>query len=313
MVVQDVQLPQLSVRKSSESLKEDCRALYKSTSEAAEMAKATKPEVLFLNTPHGMCLTNSHCVYMNSKAKGNTEWNGQWTEYDVSVDLDSEMARSFLDHLQKDGVAAEGVNAFSACEAPLCWGEVIPVWFFKDLTAAGVKVVIFSNPLKRKDPILLSEVARVGQSIATFLSGLEQRVLYVVSSDLAHSHKTDCTLPLYLPDPRRNMPTSDTALPFDACIDNWIMCTPYSLESKNTPLKVKEKQSCVWECVSAQKWLTEALELKNTALSCGIYGFGILHGMLAAEIEGKAIFRAYLLCRVAPTYYGMVVAAFLNN
>ncbi len=296
------------------SLRDDCQTLYKATREAAELAKATKPDVIFLNTPHGVCLSNSHCVYLNSKAKGNAEWNDQWTEYDVNVDLDSELAKAFVEHLQKDGVPAEGMRAFTACEAPLRWGEVIPLWFFRDLTAAGTKVVIFSNPLKGRQPLPLPEVAKVGHSIAEFLNGLRQRVLYVVSGDLAHSHTTDCSLPLYLADPRWNMPASDKALPFDLCIEHWVKCTPYSSEILTGPTKTKEKYLVTWDAATskhAERWLSEAMDLKLVALSCGIYGFGVLHGILTTEVERKASFNAYLLCRLAPTYYGMAVAAFI--
>ena len=63
----------------------------------------------------------------------------------IHVDLDSDLEKPFLKHLQKYGVSAEGVVAFTACEAQLHWGEVIPLWFFRDLSA-GIKGVIFSNP-----------------------------------------------------------------------------------------------------------------------------------------------------------------------
>ena len=153
------------------TLKDDCQTLFRACREAADMVKATKPEVIFLNTPHGICLSNSHCVYLNTRAKGNAEWNEQWTEYNVDIALDSELANAFLEHLQKDGIPAEGMRAFSACEAPLRWGEVIPLWFFRDLTAGGdgIKVVIFSNPFqKRREKQPLTEVTKVGRSIENF-------------------------------------------------------------------------------------------------------------------------------------------------
>ena len=300
-----------------ETLKEDWRTLFRATREAAEMAKATKPEVIFLNTPHGLSLSDSVAVYLNTRAKGNAEWNGQWTEYDVNVTLDSDMARKFLEHLQRDYIPANGIAAFGPCEAPLRWGEVVPLWFFRELTSAGVKVVIFNNPvsnMRRQEP--LSEVTKVGASIARFLNGLEQRVLYVVSGDLAHSHETDCTLSLYLPDPRWNMPKSSSALPFDLSIEHWVQCTPLASGDVTQPAKTTEKCSAKWDDTTykvAEQWLAKATDLKGTALSCGIYGFGVLHGILAADIEGRATYDAHLLCRLAPTYYGMTVAAFIKK
>lgn len=294
------------------TLRGDCQTLFKATCEAADMAKATNPEVIFLNTPHGVCLSNSHCVYLNSKAKGNAEWNDQWVEYDVNVDLDTELAKSFVEHLERDSVPAEGMVAFTACEAPLRWGEVIPLWFFRDITAVGVKVVIFSNPRPR-DRQPFAEITKVGQSIARFLSSLEQRVLYIASGDLAHTHETDCTLPLYLPDPRWNMPKSEVALTFDLCFEHWVKCTPLATGDVTGPTKTKEKHSNKWDGTIAEHWLSKATDLRSVALSCGIYGFGVLQGILSAEVEKKASFSAHLLCRLAPTYYGMAVAAFIKN
>ena len=298
------------------TLKEDCSVLFKAAQEAAAMARATKPDVIFLNTPHGICLSDSICVYLNKKAKGNAEWNNQWSEYDVDVDLDSELAAAFLNHLQGSNIPAEGMVAFTACEAPLRWGEVIPLWFFRDLTAAGMKVVIFTNPLSRSKLSGFVETINVGQCVAKFLSGLKERVLYVVSGDLAHSHKTDCTLPLYLPDPRWNISPSESAMSFDVCVENWLKCAPYSSEDMEGLSKTKEKFKNTLDSVTiggAGLWLSRAASLKETALPCGICGFGILHGILSVEVEEQACFSAHLLCRLAPTYYGMVVAALIKS
>ena len=73
------------------------------------------------------------------------------------------------------------------------------------------------------------------------MNSLKERVLYVVSGDLAHSHTTDCTTPLYLPDPRWNMPISDTALPFDICVENWLKCAPYSSQDIIGPIKMTKR------------------------------------------------------------------------
>ena len=302
-----------------ETLKEDWGTLFRATHEAAEMAKATNPEVIFLNTPHGIRLSDSFAVYLNSKAKGNAEWNGQWTEYDVNVSLDKALAEDFLEHLQGDNIPAIGVAPFDPCEAPLRWGEVVPLWFFRDLTSAGIKVVIFNNPVsKMRSQEPLSEVSRVGASIARYLNGLPERVLYIASGDLAHTHKTDCTLPLYLPDPRWNMPTSETALSFDLSIEHWVLCTPLASGGVAEPVKTTTvKRSAKWDQTSykdAEQWLVKATELKKSALSCGIYGCGLLHGILTAEVEGRAAtYDAHLLCRLAPTYYGMTVVAFIKK
>ena len=54
-------------------------------------------------------------------------------------------------------------------------------------------------------------------------------------------------------------------------------------------------------------WLCQAASLKETALPCGMCGFGIVHGMLSVEVEEQACFSVHLLCRLAPTNYGMAL------
>ena len=305
------------VKVISESQRRDCNALFAACSKAAELAKATSPDVIVLNTPHGMSLSRTVGVYLNTTAKGNAEWNGQWTEFEVDIALDTDLSTKLLDHLQSDGVAAEGIFAFA--EAPLRWGEVIPLYFLQDFTKAGVKVVITGNPIKtRRDFETLSKTTLLGRSMANFLGGLDQRVLYVVSGDLSHTHESDCQFPLYQPDPRWNMPPApDTALLFDLAVENWVKGVTFSAEHTMGPVKSLEEKQVEWDGAAAKEaaqWLTKAIAVKDTALSCGIYGFAVLHHMLVAEMEKPCTsFTSHFLCRLAPTYYGMMVAIFIKD
>ena len=299
-----------------ESLKEDVQTLYRATREAAEMAKCTKPEVIFLNTPHGVRLSDHFAVYLNSRAKGNAEWNSQWTEYEVDVTLDVDTAKAFIEHLQGDSIPAVGIAPFDLeLEAPLRWGEVVPLWFFSDITKAGVKVVIFSWPLNGQSP---SETSKVGASIAKFLHQLPKRVLFVTSGELSHNHETDCELPIYLPDPRWELPTSPAALPFDLCLEHWVLCTPITSEDEKKPVKPAKENSATWDKSTyefAQQWLERARKLQDTCdlYSCGFHGIGVVNAILVAEVEAGASYDAHVLHRVAPTYYGMMASAFIKN
>ena len=307
------------VKVISEIQRRDCNALFAACSKAADIVKATAPDVIVLNTPHGICLSDAVGVYLNPNAKGNAEWNAQWTEFEVSVDLDMDLSGKLLKHLQNDGVSAEGITAFSVCEMPLRWGEVIPLYFLQDFTNAGVKVVIVSNPEnKMKGLASVSETAHIGNAIAKFLRALDQRVLYVVSGDLAHAHETDCQLPLYLPDPRWNLPrASDAAVPFDVAVENWVKGVTFSTEYIKGPVKSLEELEVKWDGTVAKElaeWLSKAISLKDSVYSCGIYGIAILHNLLVAEMEKPgATFSSRFLCRVAPTYYGMMIATFVKD
>ena len=53
----------------------------------------------------------------------------------------------------------------------------------------------------------------------------------------------------------------------------------------------------------AEQWLSKAIALQSSNYSCGIFGFGVLHGvLLLAKIEQGTRFTSHFLCRLAPTY-----------
>ena len=310
------------IKAMSDTEKHDCGVLFTSCSKAAEIAKQTSPDVIFFNTTHGICLRDAVGVYLNATAKGNAQWNKRWTEFEVNIKLDAHLADKFIEHLLSNGIAAEGITAIdSMLDMPLQWGEVIPMWFLQDLMSVGgkeVKVVIFTNPVNKvKGPTPLPSAAHIGRSIATFLRGLDERVLYVTSGDLAHNHKTDCQNVLYLPDPRWTFATSSVALHFDVSVENWIKGVPFSPEEeKREPIKSTKECTVQWDAAvtkDAEQWLSKATSLQNSAYSCGIFGFGVLHGLLLAEIEQGTRFKSHFLCRLAPTYYGMMVAAIISD
>ena len=306
-------------------LKKDCSAIFTLTNDAVQSVLNTRPDVIFLNTPHGICLSDSMGVYTNPKATGNAEWNGQWDEYSIEVDLDTTLSKGLIHHLRGDGIPVEGITCFSCYDSPLRWGEVVPLWYLKPLLQAVPKLVITSNPGARlKSAKGVEEIARIGKSIGAYINSLDQRVLYVCSGDLAHTHSHDCHIELYLPSPKwpANQP-SVTALPFDVSIENWIQAVPYSDDEITGPAKTIKPSSGVWDAVTlkqAKQWLDRAFVLRTTALSCGINGFCMLQGMLEAEISCQTVrgsrtssFSTTLFCRLAPTYYGMMSASFIKQ
>ena len=304
------------IAETPKEVREDCSVLFNACRKAVEVVMESKPDLIFLHTPHGISLSDSIAVYTNGHARGNAEWNEDWKEFEVDVLLDTHIANQLIEHLRINGIPTEGISAFSSTEAPLRWGEVIPLWFLKELTGAGVKVVIFTSPVKyTKGSTPISERLKIGRSIRTFIRNLSRNVLYVVSGDLAHTHKTDCKVPLYLPDPRWEIPVPlDEGVPldFDITVENWIKGVPYTQDVCTEPIRsIKEITTSLDKQVitEADNWLIKATELKGLALSCGIQGFCILHGLLQSEIEQGGRFTVNFMCRLAPTYYGMMVAA----
>ena len=120
--------------------------------------------------------------------------------------MDNELALKLIQHFEEEGIDAQGVNAFARTEAPLRWGEVVPVWHleqqFKKL-GQQPKYVILSQSMKRGD--FSSKKMAFGKSVARFLAKIDARVVFAVSGDLSHAHTHSYTdIPLYLPDPRWN-------------------------------------------------------------------------------------------------------------
>lgn len=66
----------------------------------------------------------------------------------------------------------------------------------------GVKYIITTNDLRSRLSTIDEWRLDAGKRLAEFVSKLPEKVVFVVSGDLAHYHPTDCTNPLYQPDPR---------------------------------------------------------------------------------------------------------------
>lgn len=173
----------------------DCSTLYSSCERAAELVAEMNPQVVLLVTPHGISLSSGALgVYMATSARGNALWNDGWQDIEVSVPLDAQLSGQLLDFVQKQGLKADGIVTFSMMEAPLRWGEVVPLWFVKrKVDSDKVKYIVVSAGRQSEG----FEV--IGRALHEFASNLHQRLVVVISGDLAHTHKMAHSIPLYLP------------------------------------------------------------------------------------------------------------------
>lgn len=173
----------------------DCSALYSSCERAADLVAEMNAEVVLLVTPHGISLcSGALAVYMTNAACGNALWNDTWQDIEVSVPLDAHLSGQLLDFVQKQGLKADGIIPFSRMEAPLRWGEVVPLWFVnRKIDSDKVKYIVLSVGRQSES----FEV--IGKALHDFASTLHQRLVVVISGDLAHTHKMAYSIPLYLP------------------------------------------------------------------------------------------------------------------
>ncbi|MFX1485914.1 MAG: hypothetical protein ACFFBS_02205 [Promethearchaeota archaeon] len=233
-----------------------------------------KPSLVFLTSPHGIALSRDFGIYLNSAGSGSAEWDNEYKEYRVCVEFDQEQAGRLLEYLRKRGALVSGISAFSASvDAPLRWGEVVPLWFLRGLSKE-TKYIIMSQPTRRYSEAkeMVPESLALGKYLKSFFESQRRKAVVIISADLAHTHSRDGPYGF-----------SEAAKTFDSTIEKWASTMDESLLLGNASLKLE------------------------SALCCGYVGFVILQGML----EG-ADFRSNVLARANPTYYGMIVAEYVR-
>ncbi|MFX0091156.1 MAG: hypothetical protein ACFFBD_05275 [Candidatus Hodarchaeota archaeon] len=257
---------------SKEDIPVQAKNLHSAMQNAAHTIKELHPDLIFLTTPHGIALSHDFGIYMNKGASGSAEWNGEYSNFKVKIEIEQTLVSQLYDYLRKKDVAITGITSYGAMmEIPLRWGEVVPLWFLKDLPSQP-KYLIMSQPTRRNKHAIkmIPELLELGNHLKSFFESLDKKVVVIVSADLAHTHSVD--------GPYKH---SKTAEPFDQLIEHWA-------STLNTdPLLKKTK------------------DLLYRALCCGYIGLVILHGMLE-----NTNLRPEVLIRASPTYYGMMVAKF---
>lgn len=173
----------------------ECSVLYKSCERAGDLVAKMRPDIVVLLTPHGLSLTSgTYAVYMADTARGNALWNDCFQDIELKISLDPQLSGQLLEFLQNRKHKADGIITFSRMESPLRWGEVVPLWFVHNkVNSASVKYVVVS--LGRNGESL----ENMGKTLHDFSSSVKQRIAVLISGDLAHTHETSCTVPLYLP------------------------------------------------------------------------------------------------------------------
>lgn len=250
---------------------------------AGAFVREAGPATVFLTTPHGLELSRDFLLYENPVLSGSAQVGEDLgpdaKTYNVSMTLqtDVDVVSDLLANLRASGANVTGIEGFGmGMPLPISWGEVLPVTFLdNDSEPRDYKVVVMSVPYRRydEDVEMVDELKAVGGAIGKFLSQLPGRVAWVVSSDLAHTHRADGPYGF-----------CDCAAPFDAAVGRW-------MSSLNPEA------------------LTEATKHESAgAKSCGYTGLLMLEGAL--NELGRDDWQSSMLALEAPTYYGMGVATF---
>lgn len=237
-----------------------------------EMIANSEPDLIFLSTPHGIALTDDYGLYANQIAQGTAEWDNEYVDYKIQIPLDQDVTESCYQWLKKQGLPVTKITSFSSTmPIPLRWGEVVPLWFLKNI---DTKYVIMTQPTKRHDQshTMIPELLQLGRHLARFFSQDSHKITIIISGDLAHTHLS-----------KGPYGYSKKAAIFDNFIEQWIRSA-----GKNPSLL-----------------LIKAAEVLDEALCCGFTGFVLLQGIL------ETIPLEFMLNASGhPTYYGMAVATY---
>lgn len=285
----------------------DCSTLYNACESAGDLVAKMRPEVVVLITPHGLALTSgSYAVYMAEGAQGNALWNNCFQEIELKIPLDTQLSGQLLQFLKENGHKSDGVITFSRMESPLRWGEVVPLWFVhKKVDSTSVKYIIVSFGRNGEG------FEDMGRTLHKFSSIIQQRMAVVISGDLAHTHETNCAVPLYLPDRRWDLQATAVAEEFDWSCEMQARGIPYSEDTEKGSSIFEDTHP--WSARVCFAWLQRVIEHDPVAKSCGRKGFQILQGVLEKENETGGTVTSHFLARCAPTYYGMMTVVFDIN
>jgi aromatic ring-opening dioxygenase LigB subunit len=255
-----------------ENLEESVKKLHQEMITIGQEIANLNPDFCILITPHGISLSYDYGFYLNNTAKGSAEWEGEYEEFQIAVNIAQDQTKTLLNNLKVKKIPVSGITCYTSdVSAPLRWGEVVPLWFLREIYP---EYIICSLPSRRYSQVktMIPELLQLGKEIQMFIQSLDQKVILLISADLAHTYSEEGPYGI-----------SAEAEKFDKLIEQWI--------SKGMEKSVLLEQSSA---------------ILDKALACGFAGCVILQGAL----EGLN-FTPKIRIRAHPTYYGMLVASFL--
>jgi len=291
-----------SLIKDNGKARAQAEALRASAQDTAATILSLDLDCIILITPHGLSVEDDIAAYLGQRGSGYAEIGRDVGDCSVEpylvpfndLRLDDAQAKELWKDLEGEGCSITGLTSYGGYEdVPLRYGEIIPLSFFrpplhkqallsskKDIKETPLCVVM-SLPNKRytqgADTGMVEDMVNFGaklyQSIENKMAS--KRAAIIVSADLAHTHANAGPYGF-----------SPAAQPFDD------YCAEWARTLLGPPL------------------LEEARKLLNDAKSCGYLGLVILHGVLNQRSEG---WDCCLHSISHPTYYGMMVASFLQH
>ncbi|MBD3192867.1 MAG: hypothetical protein GF308_19665 [Candidatus Heimdallarchaeota archaeon] len=258
-----------------EDIPKEAISLHHEMTKIAQEIDELNPDIIFLTTPHSIALSNDYALYLNQGGWGTAEWQGEYKDFVVQILFDQNLTNELLANLYEKQRAISGLACFTAgIQAPLRWGEAVPLWFLRNLSSEP-KYVLLSQPLRRLDQPkeLIAQTLTLGEDLQAFFEEQEQRIVVIISADLSHTHQQEGPYGY-----------NDEAEPSDQLFEQWANTLDESILTKTMVPKL------------------------DHCLCCGFIGFLLLQGMIGAKG-----FSSEVVMRATPSYYGMMIAKYLRE
>ncbi|RWS23105.1 hypothetical protein B4U80_13436 [Leptotrombidium deliense] len=283
--------------------REGCIRIHNAMRKTATALLNTAPDLIIMTTPHGFKVPDTYVIYNDEWISGTAEWNGGWSEFTASIQIDKEVTEYLLRELPKTGAEVDQLTndpQKHTLSEPLQlrWGEVIPWWFINDeAKKANVslpKAVIISLPFNMRDAMSANVPAaiKLGNDIYDLLNNAHflksKKVAFVISVDLSHNH-SKCKTSRY--------PYLPACEEYDSHPLNWA-----KLDVNATNFEQSDNEL-----------LVKAAALVDNLDSCGYIGLVILQGVFKRIVDSGGELVAHFVEYAVPTYFGMLCSYFLSK
>lgn len=243
---------------------------------------AARPDVIVVATPHGTRVDGAICLASVARAAGTLHWQGRQIEMNVPIDgtLTDAITLAARARAVPIALASSAGNRRDQSAILLDWGVITPLWFLgHGRNAVGHGDILAPAPEDVGPPVVIAAPSRLlsrqmmvefGTALAEAAARDGRRVAFVASCDWGHTHLASGPYGFH---------------PAAAEVDALVM----RAIKDNQPGRLIE--------------LDEA-QVQNAAID------GLWQTLMLAGALEHTPMRGELLSYEAPSYYGMLVAAF---
>jgi len=235
---------------------------------------AAKPDVAIVATPHNVHIANALGVVVASRVAG--KLNGVVPPIALDLRSDTHLAWRLLESFAAAGLPSAGVSFGSndpeTAVAPMDWGVLIPLWFMGGRWEEPRPVVVVT-PAR---DLPAADHVTAGAAIAAAAASSDSRIAFIASADHGHAHLSSGPYGFH-----------PAAAEYDALVTELV---------RNNQL---------------ERLLEIPHEMVENAKADSWWQMLMLHGATtgAGRAQG-APWRGTLISYEAPTYFGMLTAAY---